>query len=82
MVTSRIDSHADLLKKIDHYMDEQTKRSYSILVGIILCLITGVFSVGVATMNLTRSAPPAYHDYRYGSNELLTPLVYRQYINE
>jgi hypothetical protein len=52
--------HGEIMKRFDVYMIDQTKRSFSLLIGIILCLVTGLVTIGVSTTILFNSTVKAH----------------------
>ena len=55
--------HGKILEKFDKYIDDQTHRTYQLMIGIIFCLLTGLVSVYFGYMGNRQPTPQGYSAY-------------------
>jgi len=70
-------SHGDrLMQKFEVYMEVQTKRMYTLMVGIILCLLTGFVSIYISSVTNPRLTYASFLDMSVYAHTLPVEDIY------
>ena len=74
-VTTMLANHSEIIKELRDHAKESNKRWYQILIGIILCLITGLVSIGLIQ---TRMPIRERYNVPYQVNSLVNLPIHKE----